>query len=239
MSSPDRSRVTLLTALSAGLAFPAQGINDVNGAGLGSLRWGGGMRKVPEWTGSSSPGGGSAAMASLLEAVARNGDRQAFALLFRHYAPRIKTYLRKLGAEDSLAEDLAQEAMLAVWSRAALFDPTRANAGTWIFAIARNLRIDRLRKEKRPEMDCSDPEMVPDPAPPADQTVATRQGERKVRAALALLPDAQAEVVTLSFYQDTPHAEIASRLGIPLGTVKSRLRLAMRHLRASLGDYWP
>ena len=166
-------------------------------------------------------------------------DRQAFAVLFRHYAPRIKTYLRKLGAEDNLAEDLAQEAMLTVWSRAALFDPTRANAGTWIFAIARNLRIDRLRREKRPEMAWDDPEMVPDPAPPADQAVATQQGERQVRGALALLPDEQAEVVTLSFYEDTPHAEIAARLGIPLGTVKSRLRLAMKRLRANLGDNWP
>ncbi|OAN52429.1 RNA polymerase subunit sigma [Paramagnetospirillum marisnigri] len=178
-------------------------------------------------------------MSELLVAVAQSGDRQAFALLFQYYAPRLKTYMRKLGTEDAVAEELAQEAMLAVWRKAASFDPGRANAGTWIFAVARNLRIDMLRKEKRPEIDLDDPELVPDPAPRADEVMATQQSESRVRAAMCGLSAEQTEVVTLSFYEDTPHAEIAARLKIPLGTVKSRLRLAMKRIRSELGDDQP
>lgn len=178
----------------------------------------------------------AAAMTGLLAAVAESRDPQAFSRLFQFYAPRIKTYLCKLGAEHGMAEELAQEAMLVVWRKADAFDPAKASAGTWIFAIARNLRIDRLRREKRPEFDEADPEFVADPAPMADDVLATDQSDRRVRAALALLPPEQAEVVNLSFYEDTPHAEIAARLAIPLGTVKSRLRLAMKRIRAALGD---
>ena len=185
------------------------------------------------------PEQGAARMSGLLSAVAQASDRQAFAQLFQYYAPRLKTYMRKLGTDDAVAEELAQEAMLTVWRKAAYFDPNRANAGTWIFAIARNLRIDMLRKEKRPEIDLDDPELVPDPAPRADDVMATDQSERRVRAAVAGLPVEQTEVVTLSFYEDTPHAEIAARLKIPLGTVKSRLRLAMKRIRSELGDHEP
>jgi len=182
---------------------------------------------------------GPARMSDLLSAVAQAGDRRAFAQLFQYYAPRLKTYMRKLGTEDAVAEDLAQEAMLTVWRKAASFDPGRASAGTWIFTIARNLRIDMLRKERRPEIDVDDPELVPDPTPRADEVMVTEQGERRVRAAMAALPAEQTEVVTLSFYEDTPHAEIAARLKIPLGTVKSRLRLAMKRIRSDLGADQP
>jgi len=171
-----------------------------------------------------------------LLAVAQSRDQTAFADLFRYYAPRIKSYLRRLGAEDSVAEELAQEAMLAVWSKAAHFDPARASAATWIFAIARNLRIDRLRQERRPEIDPDDPDLVVDPAPPADEALETGRREQRVRDALALLPPDQAQVVALSFFEDVPHAEIASRLDVPLGTVKSRIRLAMGRIKALLGE---
>lgn len=177
------------------------------------------------------------AMTAALASLAQERDQQVFARLFRFYAPRIKTYLRKLGTDDAMAEELAQEAMLAVWRKAESFDPAKATAGTWIFAIARNLRIDRLRRERRPEIDPDDPALVEDPAPRADEVVAVEQSERKVRAALAGLPPEQAEVVALSFYEDRPHAEIAARLGLPLGTVKSRLRLALKRIRAQIGDF--
>lgn len=176
------------------------------------------------------------AMTVALKELGQTRDQAVFARLFRFYAPRIKTYLRKLGTDDATAEELAQEAMLAVWRKAEFFDPTKANAGTWIFAIARNLRVDRLRRERRPEIDADDPALVEDPAPIAEETVSAQQSERRVRLALADLPPDQAQVVTLSFYEDRPHAEIAARLGIPLGTVKSRLRLAMKRIRGSLGD---
>jgi RNA polymerase sigma-70 factor (ECF subfamily) len=172
--------------------------------------------------------------ADWIEAIAQDRDQAAFASLFRHYAPRIKTYLRRLGADEAAAEELAQEAMLALWRKAHLFDRRRAAAGAWIFAVARNLRIDRLRHERRPEFDPDDPLLVEDPAPPADEVLAAQARQRQVRTAMQTLPAEQAAVVTLSFFEDVPHSEIAHRLGLPLGTVKSRLRLAMQRIRSLL-----
>jgi RNA polymerase sigma-70 factor (ECF subfamily) len=222
--------------LRATLAFSALAINDGDAPGIMPWRGGRGVGGLANRTTEVELGQDAAAMADLLAAVAVRGDRQAFARLFQHYAPRIKTFMRKLGTEDALAEELAQEAMLMVWRKAPSFDRSKANAGTWIFAIARNLRIDMIRHEKRPEIDCDDPCLVADSAPRADELVASGQDQRRIAAAMAGLPAEQAEVVTLSFYEDTPHAEIAARLKIPLGTVKSRLRLAMKRIRAEFGD---
>jgi RNA polymerase sigma-70 factor (ECF subfamily) len=168
--------------------------------------------------------------------VAKFGDRAAFADLFSHFAPRIKSYMLRLGASQGEAEDLAQEAMVSVWRKAAQFECRKAAATTWIFAIARNLRIDRLRREHRPEIDPDDPTLVPDDAPLADQLVSTQQTKESVRRALRDLPEEQVRVVEMSFFEDMPHAAISESLGIPLGTVKSRLRLAMNRLRDALGD---
>jgi len=172
---------------------------------------------------------------ALVQAVA-NGDRDAFARLFAHYAPRLKSFLLRQGGDSAAAEDLAQEAMLTVWRKAALFDPAKSSAGTWIFTIARNLRIDAIRKAKRPEFDADDPAFVTEAEPAADQAMDTEQTGARVRAALAELPEEQAVVVRLSFFEDKPHAEIAAKLALPLGTVKSRLRLAMKRIRTYLGD---
>ncbi|SOD90315.1 sigma-70 family RNA polymerase sigma factor [Caenispirillum bisanense] len=171
-----------------------------------------------------------------LVAVGRDRDKAAFAQLFSHYAPRLKAYMRKLGADDTAAEEVAQEALLAVWRKAHLYDPAKASAGTWIFAVARNMRIDMIRREKRPEIDAEDPALVPDAEPRADDHVGARQREALVREAIRQLPPEQAEVVRLSFYEEKPHAEIAEVLQLPLGTVKSRLRLAFRKVRTALGD---
>lgn len=172
----------------------------------------------------------------LIARIAQSADRKAFAELFRHFAPRIKSYMLRLGASDGEAEDLAQEAMVAVWRKAGQFDPAKAAAATWIFAIARNLRIDRFRRERRPELDPDDPALVPDETPRADQVLAASQSTRRVREALRDLPEEQIRVVELSFFEEMPHAAISESLGIPLGTVKSRLRLAMGRLRSALGD---
>lgn len=225
--------------MGSGLAFSFVALDDAHVLHMMSPRVAKGRGAVPDMTLAVQPEPGLARMSELLSAVAQASDRKAFAQLFQYYAPRLKTYMRKLGTEDAVAEELAQEAMLMVWRKAASFDPSRANAGTWIFAIARNMRIDMLRKERRPEIDVDDPELVPDPAPRADDVMVTEQSERRVRAAMAGLPTEQGEVVTLSFYEDTPHAEIAARLKIPLGTVKSRLRLAMKRIRSELGDDQP
>jgi RNA polymerase sigma-70 factor, ECF subfamily len=166
------------------------------------------------------------------------GDRAAFAALFGAYAGKVKSYLLRLGAPRAAAEDLAQDAMLSVWRRAASFDPVKAKASTWIFVIARNAWIDRLRREKvelayreaSPASEESD-----DEAP--DEAAVRAQTEQQVEAALAMLSEEQRQVVRLSFFEDRPHSEIAEKLSLPLGTVKSRLRLALIKLKAQWEQY--
>lgn len=169
-------------------------------------------------------------------AVGRLRDRAAFAALFEHFAPRIKAYLLRAGADEALADELAQEALLAVWRKADSFDASRATAATWIFTIARNLRIDRFRKEWRDVSVGDDmPETVDEMAMPDDSLSDAERGAR-VRKALRQLPPEQIKVIELSFFEEQPHAEIAQRLGIPIGTVKSRIRIAMAKLRDLVGD---
>lgn len=161
-----------------------------------------------------------------------HGDRAAFADVFAKYAPRVKGYLIRLGAPAAAAEDLAQDAMVSVWRRAASYDPAKARASTWIFVIARNAWIDKLRREK---VEFAYRETVDEPIETneAPDTAAMRvQTEEQMRAALETLSDEQRQVVRLSFFEDRPHSEIAEHLSLPLGTVKSRLRLALIKLRA-------
>lgn len=171
----------------------------------------------------------------LLVAVARGRDRRAFAALFGHFAPRIKAYLMRLGAGGAQAEELAQEVMLMVWRRAGTFDPSQASAATWIFAVARNKRIDAIRRECRPEIAMQDPVLVPDPPETADRLVAAGQDSFRLRRAVAGLPVEQAALVRMAYFEDRPHSDIAQRTGLPLGTVKSRLRLALGRLRREFG----
>ena len=181
----------------------------------------------------------AAKWAALIEAVASRGDREAFATLFEYFAPRIKTFMKRSGASEQGADELAQETLLAVWSKARLFDPGSVGAMAWIFTIARNLRIDALRREKRTGRNDTveiDPEFHVDDAPQPDAILAGSQMETRVRAALANLSEDQLRVIELSFFEERAHAEIARTLDIPLGTVKSRLRLAMNRLRGLLGD---
>jgi RNA polymerase sigma-70 factor (ECF subfamily) len=177
---------------------------------------------------------GARAEDALILAVALHGDRDAFAALFEHFAPRLKGYLIRLGAPPAQAEELAQEAMVSVWRKAGQFDPTRSSAATWIFRIARNLRVDLARRDRLQagfEPDLTD--APDDPETPEGATVA-RQRDERVRAALAGLTADQVQVLRLSFFQDRPHSEIADELDLPLGTVKSRIRNALLRLRAAL-----
>jgi RNA polymerase sigma-70 factor, ECF subfamily len=175
--------------------------------------------------------------ATLMLAVGARADRAAFARLFEHFAPRVKAWMLRSGASNAAAEELAQETMLSVWRKAQLYDPHLAGVSTWIFTIARNLRIDALRRERHPSLLLPDPADEPEPPPRADGLVAAAERDSRIRAAMLALPPEQADVVRLAFFQDKPHAEIERDLGIPLGTVKSRLRLAMTRLRAALGDF--
>ncbi len=174
-----------------------------------------------------------AALAALAQAVGKSKDRQAFAVLFRHFAPRVKAYMRRLGADDAAAEELMQEAMIMVWRRAQTYDPKLAAVSTWVFTIARNKRIDGLRRMARPEIDPNDPTLMQDPTQP-DVIVNQAEAAAKVRAALGRLPEEQAEAMRLAYYEGLTQSEIATRLDTPLGTVKSRMRLALQRLRDAL-----
>ncbi len=178
----------------------------------------------------------SSAAAELIYAIAEHGDREAFVHLFTYYFPRIKSFLMRSGTSDSLAEELAQETMLRVWRRSASFDPAAGAPSTWIFVIARNLRVDRLRGER--SLEALEPGAfdATDPAPTGEGVVLAAERRERVRSALDSLSSEQASIVKLSFFEERSHSEIAEALGIPLGTVKSRVRLALARLRAQLGD---
>jgi len=177
--------------------------------------------------------------ARLISAIATDKDRNAFAALFEFFAPRIKSFMQRSGVNEAAAEELAQEALLAVWRKAELFDPASTGAAAWIFTIARNLRIDAHRREQRnglTETSDVDIEFQVDESPQPDRQLAATQAGQRVRDALSQLSSDQMRVVELSFFEEKAHAEIAELLGIPLGTVKSRLRLAMTKLRNLLSE---
>ncbi|CAH0338911.1 sigma-70 family RNA polymerase sigma factor [Rhizobium sp. CECT 9324] len=170
----------------------------------------------------------------LLAAVGRDRDVEAFEQIFKHYSPKIKAYMAKLARDGQMAEELMQETMLAVWNKAAQFDPLRGNVSSWIFTIARNQRIDAFRKERRPTFDPTDPAFVPDDVPAADVEYEGRQEADRLRRAMETLPPEQLELLKMSFYKEASHSAIAAELGLPMGTVKSRIRLAFAKLRAAL-----
>jgi RNA polymerase sigma-70 factor, ECF subfamily len=175
-------------------------------------------------------------MADLLQKVAETRDIEAFRELFHVYGPRVKSYMMRQGADANTAEDLAQETLLTVWRKAGLYSGEKGSATTWIFTIARNLRIDRLRREVawQPLPENQDEEASDDPDP--EELLNERERRERVRAALAELPSDQSEVVSLSYIEGLSHSEIADRLGLPLGTVKSRMRLAYQKIRESVED---
>lgn len=159
-------------------------------------------------------------------------DQKAFAELFQHFAPRVKAFLMKSGADAGLAEECTQEAMATLWRKAHLFDPSRASVSTWIFTIARNRRIDALRKQRRPEPE--DLTWGPEAEPAAEDVIALQQDSRQLAVALAELPDAQRELVEKAYFGDLSHSQIAAETGLPLGTIKSRIRLALERLRHTM-----
>jgi RNA polymerase sigma-70 factor, ECF subfamily len=165
-------------------------------------------------------------------AVAR--DRTAFASLFDHFAPRVKSFMMRKGSNAEQAEDLVQETMIAVWSKAAMFSIDRGSVSTWIFTIARNLRIDRLRREKAQLYTDLEDFDAPDLTTGAEESLGRSQEDNHVALALAQIPEEQRQLLILSYVEDVPQSEIAKRLNIPLGTVKSRMRLGYRRLRKLL-----
>lgn len=176
--------------------------------------------------------------ARLISRIAASRDRAAFAELFHHYAPRVKALMMRRGVNSERAEDLAQETLLRLWRSASQFELGRATASAWVYAIARNVSIDLLRQDRRAaewleeQKRQEDGEEVVEP----EGSLLLAEREDLVRATIASLPADQAQVIRLSFFDGLAHAEIADRLGIPLGTVKSRIRLALQRLRDRLGE---
>lgn len=159
-------------------------------------------------------------------------DNQAFAELFSHFAPRVKAFLMKSGATETMAEECAQDVMATLWRKSHLFDPAKASVATWIFTIARNRKIDMIRRTRRPE-----PEELtwgPEPEPDQADVMTLRQQSERLTEALESLPEKQRELIRHAYFGDLSHSEIAERTGVPLGTIKSRIRLALERLRHAM-----
>lgn len=172
----------------------------------------------------------------LLARIADMRDRQAFVTLFHRYASSLKWFMVRGGLQVGEAEEATQDVLVSIWRRASQFDAAKAGARSWIYAIARNRRIDSLRKRARPSPDPEDPLFKPDPDPSAETLLAHQDRDGAVRVAITDLTPDQRETIRLSFYDGLSHSEIAAQLDVPLGTIKSRLRLAFGKLRVSLGD---
>ncbi|MFZ5964148.1 sigma-70 family RNA polymerase sigma factor [Thalassococcus sp. BH17M4-6] len=161
-------------------------------------------------------------------------DEDAFVALFGHFAPRVKGFLMRSGTDAALAEECAQEVMVTVWHKAHLFDPSRASVATWIFTIARNKKIDVLRKQRRPEPE--DLPWGPEAEPDQADVLALQEETEQLGAAIAALPAKQRELIEKAYFGDLSHSEIADVTGLPLGTIKSRIRLALDRLRHAMQE---
>ena len=167
-----------------------------------------------------------------IQRIRDDGDRQAFARLFGHFAPRVKGFLMKSGANEALAEECTQDVMATLWQKSHLFDPSRASAATWIFTIARNRKIDALRKQRRPEPD--DLTWGPDHEPDQADVLSLQQETSQLGNAIKDLPEKQRLLIEKAYFHDLSHSEIAEETGLPLGTIKSRIRLALDRLRHAM-----
>src|SRR5271169_5504031 len=172
----------------------------------------------------------------LLTAVGTDRDGEAFTALFDHFGPRVHAQMLRLGLAPFAAADVTQDVMETIWRKAHLFDRRKAAAATWVFHIARNRRIDVRRRSRESNYASDDFLAIPDPAEPSDNCLDAARREKCVRAALGVLPQEQFTLVKLAFFDGLSHSTIAERMKLPLGTVKSRLRLAFSRLRRFLHD---
>lgn len=172
--------------------------------------------------------------AYLAEAVAVRRDEKAFAELFDYFAPRLNSYLQRLSMEPFQAEELTQEIMIVLWHKANLFDPAKSSLATWLFRVARNRRIDALRRDRSSLLDPDEPALQPSQPEAADDIVEAEERDERVRQAMLDLPDEQAMLVRQAFFLGKSHSQISQDTGLPLGTVKSRIRLAFSRLHRTL-----
>ncbi len=169
---------------------------------------------------------------ALVRRIHMDRDRKAFAQIFSHFAPRVKSFLMRGGSGETLAEECTQEVMATLWQKAHLFDPSRASVSTWIFTIARNKKIDALRKQKRPEPE--DLPWGPEAEPDQADVLVMQQETTRLAQAVAELPEKQRLLIEQAYFGDLSHSEIAEETGLPLGTIKSRIRLALERLRHAM-----
>ena len=167
-------------------------------------------------------------------AVRDRRDRAAFGALFDHFAPRLKGFIMRSGTPQGQAEEIVQEVMLTVWRKAEQFDPGRAQVAAWIYQIARNRQIDVIRKERRPMPEALD--FDSDAEPDSGEVMVVDEEERLLQQALALLKPDQREAIEKAYWGEFSHQEISSQTGLPLGTIKSRIRLGLERLRRELKD---
>lgn len=167
----------------------------------------------------------------LLRKIRDKRCEASFRLLYEYYTPRVSSFLRQKGVAERISQEMTQEVMTKVWLKTSQFDDRKANASTWIFAIARNAFIDRVRKMKRAEVDFNDPLLMPDEDPAPDAGLAATDRDEALKGAIEALPPDQSEVLRLVYFHGMKQQAVAEALSIPLNTVKSRLRLALEKLR--------
>ena len=175
-----------------------------------------------------------AELSALVEAVAARGDREAFAQLFGYFAPRLNAYLLRTGCDAGTAEEIAQDTMVTLWRKAHLFDPEKSSLVTWLYRVARNRWIDSRRRERPNLLDSNAPDLDLCDGTDLFSEVAIQQRHNAMRAALEGLPNEQFMIVHLAFFDGLSHSQISERIDLPLGTVKSRIRLGFARLRRSL-----
>lgn len=177
--------------------------------------------------------------AALMERVASAMDRGAFHDIASHYAPRLKSWLVYRGTQSSTAEDIVQEVMISVWSKAKQFDPLKGAFSAWVYRMTRNHWIDYKRKHDR--LQPTDPDRISDMAdiPIAGADAAFNQSEtaQAVQAELAKLPLDQKQMLHLAFFEGLTHSQIAERTGLALGTVKGRIRAPLKKLKNRLENF--
>ncbi|WP_223877857.1 sigma-70 family RNA polymerase sigma factor [Histidinibacterium aquaticum] len=169
-----------------------------------------------------------------MKAIRDLRDQAAFASLFEYFAPRVKAYLIKSGSAPDMAEEVTQDVMATVWRKAEQFDPARASVSTWVYTIARNRRIDIVRRNRRPEPE--DLPWGPEAEPAQDEELALQQDAERLSEALQALPEKQRVLVERAYFGELTHSQIAEETGLPLGTIKSRIRLALDRLRHEMRE---
>lgn len=175
--------------------------------------------------------------ASCMEKV-KQKDKQAFAQVFLHFSPRLKQFAYRHMGNEQVALEIVQEAMSTVWQKSTLFNSDKSSLSTWIYTIARNLCFDTLRKQKGREAHIHSEDIWPNDYCPPDMvehySPETERLKQQVIKYLDILPEAQKKVVKAVYLEELPHQQVADMFDIPLGTVKSRLRLAVEKLRDSI-----